>query len=379
MRVLIVVTHLLGSGHLARALTLGRAYLAAGHTVTIASGGMPAPHLPSAGLDMLQLPPLRSDGVDFSTLLTDQALPASADYRQSRIDLLLDHLRRLPPDILITELYPFGRRSLRAEFGALLEAAKNLPRAPLICASIRDILAPPSKPSKAEHASHRIAEAYDAVLVHSVAALTPLEASWPVTPQISAKLHYTGYVHAAADTPGTAPPGAGEIIVSAGGGDVGGKLNHMAAAAAALRPDLRWRILVGGKNPASVAAALQKTAPANLTVEPARPDFRQMLSAAKASISMCGYNTALDVLQSAVPAVFIPFDAGGEVEQTLRAAALARQPGIALLKDAKMTPQTLAAALDQVIAAPRRAPLTQGLDGAQNTVWITEQLRGASQ
>ena len=61
MKVSIVVTHLLGTGHLARALTLGRAYGAAGHDVQVVSGGMPAPQLNSDGVDVVQLPPLRSD------------------------------------------------------------------------------------------------------------------------------------------------------------------------------------------------------------------------------------------------------------------------------------------------------------------------------
>ena len=33
MKVMIAVTHLLGTGHLARALTLGRAFAAQGHVV----------------------------------------------------------------------------------------------------------------------------------------------------------------------------------------------------------------------------------------------------------------------------------------------------------------------------------------------------------
>ena len=53
MNVLIVVTHLLGTGHLSRALTLGRAFAAAGHDVTIASGGMPAPQLNHSGVTLL--------------------------------------------------------------------------------------------------------------------------------------------------------------------------------------------------------------------------------------------------------------------------------------------------------------------------------------
>ena len=69
MNVLIAVTHLLGTGHLARALTLARAFVAQGHKVQILSGGGPAPQLDHSGVDLLQLPPLRSDGVDFTRLL----------------------------------------------------------------------------------------------------------------------------------------------------------------------------------------------------------------------------------------------------------------------------------------------------------------------
>ena len=54
-----------------------------------------------------------------------------------------------------------------------------------------------------------------------------------------------------------------------------------------------------------------------------------MLYHAAASVSLCGYNTALDVLQSGVPAVLVPFDNGGEVEQSLRAEALAPQELVA--------------------------------------------------
>ena len=70
MKVLIVTTHLLGTGHLARAATLARAFQSEGHAVRLVSGGFPAPHLDLSGLDVVQLPPLRSDGTDFARLLT---------------------------------------------------------------------------------------------------------------------------------------------------------------------------------------------------------------------------------------------------------------------------------------------------------------------
>ena len=63
MKVMIVVTHLLGTGHLSRALTLARAFQAAGDEVLIASGGFAAPQLNTDGVELVQLPPLRADGI----------------------------------------------------------------------------------------------------------------------------------------------------------------------------------------------------------------------------------------------------------------------------------------------------------------------------
>ena len=136
MKVSIVVTHLLGTGHLARALTLGRAYGAAGHDVQVVSGGMPAPQLNSDGVDVVQLPPLRSDGVDFARLLDEHGTLASEALKAARREMLIAHIQTRTPDLLITELFPFGRRTLKAEFLALLDAADALPTRPLICASV---------------------------------------------------------------------------------------------------------------------------------------------------------------------------------------------------------------------------------------------------
>ena len=113
MKVMIVVTHLLGTGHLARALTLARAYMAAGDKVLVVSGGMPAPLLTRGDTPLAQLPPLRSDGVDFSRLLDAEGGAVEVGYLATRQEVLLTHLRSFAPDVLITELFPFGRRILR--------------------------------------------------------------------------------------------------------------------------------------------------------------------------------------------------------------------------------------------------------------------------
>ncbi len=375
MKVMIVVTHLLGTGHLARALTLGRAFLAAGDTVQIVSGGFAAPQLNTQGIPVLQLPPLRSNGVHFTQLLTPEGARADDAYHLARQNALCAALRQMQPDVLITELYPFGRRALRHEFLALLRAAQTLAKPPKILASIRDILAPPSKPEKADKADAVIAEFYDAVLVHSDPQAVPLALSWPVSDMLASKLRYTGFVAppAAGRHPDTA--GQGEILVSAGGGSVGDEIYHCALQAARLMPSHPWRLLVGGSDATARIAALRQIAsPAR--VEAARPDFRQMLCHVAASVSMCGYNTALDLLQANTASVLIPFDAGSEVEQGLRANSLTPLDGIEALRTADLTPQSLIAALQRALAAPRRVATRFQFDGARRSVDIAHELAG---
>ncbi|GGH23738.1 glycosyl transferase [Cribrihabitans marinus] len=372
---MIVVTHLLGTGHLSRAATLARAFSGAGHRVTLVSGGMPAPQLDLSGVDLVPLPPLRSDGTDFTRLLTEAGEPADARYLDDRRATLLTALDKIAPQILVTELFPFGRRSLGAEFTALLEAARAMTRSPVILSSVRDILAPPSKPAKAAQAADLIARFYDAVLVHSDPAITRLEQSWPVTPDAAGKLVYTGYVAPPAAAPDPAGPGAGEILVSAGGGPVGAPLFRAAIGAARRMPETPWRLLVGGAGAGPLVDTL--SAEANglpVTVETARPEFRQMLHVAAASVSMCGYNTAMDLLQSGVPAVLVPFDAGNEVEQGLRAESLARRPNIAVLRSDAAQPAALTDALRRVIAAGRQPACDLNFAGAAETVRIATNL-----
>jgi predicted glycosyltransferase len=371
MQVLILVTHLLGTGHLSRALNLARAFVAHGHTVDVVTGGMSVPHLNTDGITLHQLPPVRSDGVNFSILLTANDTVVDEIYLAKRQRKIENIFNTLQPDFLITELYPFGRRVLSSEFLHLLSIAKTNKKRLAIFSSIRDILAPPSKPSKATKADQIIAQYYDGVFVHSDPATTPLDQSWPVSKTLAKKLHYTGYVAPAHAGPHPDLEGQNEIIVSAGGGSVGKAIFECAIDAASLDTTQDWRILVGGSNSDSEIKRLQKRARSNnLVIESARPDFRNMLHHATCSVSMCGYNTALDLMQAGTPSVFIPFDEGGEVEQTLRANSLAKHPGFSILAANDLTPQSLIKSIHAVQTVEGARITNLEFDGANETVRI---------
>ncbi len=370
-RVTILVTHLLGSGHLSRSLTLARALARKGFRPQLISGGMPTGHLDLSGVDFVQLPPVRSDGVRFTDLLDEEGKAVTPETMRKRISVLEHTLRASPPGVFVTELFPFGRRVLREEFLASLAAVGQLPARPLVLASIRDILAPPSSPKKAEQTERWLDQYYDGILVHSDENVVPLQASWPLSPHFSAKLHYTGFIAPPAPLPaGGDWPGSDEILVTAGGGPVGRRLFEISIGASRL-VDRFWRLLVGGADAVAVCAHLNALAGGgNVLAEPLRVDYRSMLSRCAAAVGQCGYNTAIDWLQAGTPGVFVPFAEAGEVEQTIRANTLGERFGYGVIAEDELTPENLAEAVRAAIARGRFRPEGLHFDGAERSASI---------
>ncbi len=354
-RVMIVVTHLLGVGHLARMAALARALSAAGNAVTLVSGGRPIGTADIGESSLVQLPPVHTIGTDFRTLYASDSLVADAAYLDSRRAALLDAFDAPRPDVLITELFPFGRRSLRDEFLALLEHARNAIPRPVILSSVRDVLNPPNREDRIAEAHGYLARFYDGVLFHGDASVVPLSASWPVTPSLERRLIETGYVH---DGERPLPPaenadGEGEIVVSGGGSPAGLPLCGTALAAAELTPSLRWRILIGRGVSEGDFEELRSGAPTNAVVERARPDFPRLLARSALSVSQAGYNTVLDLAATNARSVLVPFAEGGEKEQGIRAGELAARGLAQTLDQTGITGKALATAAEHALTAPK--------------------------
>ena len=211
-------------------------------------------------------------------------------------------------------------------------------------------------------------------MVHSDSATTPLNDSWPVTDLIQEKLFYTGYV-AQSLSEYKVKQNTGEVIVSAGGGSVGRHLYETAIEASRLLPDSRWRLLIGGSDAQVEVARLKALAVKSATViEPNRLDFRELLSGALCSVSMCGYNTAIDLLLTGTPGVLVPFDTGGEQEQTIRARSLSKRSAYRLLLENDMTPESLCSAVEQTSAAGRFVVDKNQFNGSLETVRFATEL-----
>ena len=351
---MIHVQHLLGIGHLRRAATIAAALAAEGCATTLVSGGPPVDVIAPGAAALRQLPPLCA-GDGFADLRDERGRPIDDAFRAARRDALLALYRELDPDILITELFPFGRRQMRFELLPLLEAARSAARPPVIAASVRDILQRRS-PSRTAEALAWFDRYYDRLLVHADPALVRLEASVPGAAGIGDRIHYTGYV---VDGGGAATARAGEaadgaVVVSAGGGAVGSALLAAALAARADTVHRRrpWLLLAGEGLARCRLEALRERAPAGVRVERSRADFAALLRGAALSVSQCGYNTLLEVAAAGTRAVVVPFAGDGETEQTTRARLWAARGALTLLAERDLTPAALAAAIDRAAAGP---------------------------
>jgi len=91
------------------------------------------------------------------------------------------------------------------------------------------------------------------------------------------------------------------------------------------------------------------------------PDLDLRLRSASASVSQCGYNTALELVHAGVPALVVPFAEDGEDEQTRRAARLEREGAVRVLDAERLEPARLAAEIRALLQfRPRRLDLDFG-------------------
>jgi predicted glycosyltransferase len=378
-RVLFHVQHLLGIGHLKRAEILANALGAAGLDVTVALGGPPVPEIPFANTRIVQLPPATIADGNFSRLIDAAGQPVDAAWRDRRCDALLDAFRRLDPDVILLELFPFGRRQFRFELLPLLEAAHASPLPPRIACSVRDILVGSKGAERNAEIVSLLRSRFDAVLVHGDPAIVPFEATFPAAGEIADLLRYTGYVcepAARSSDTGRDRLGEGEVIVSAGGGAVGAELLFTAAAT---RPktalaDAPWRFLAGPNLPGADYARLSALSDKRTLVERFRPDFGERLKTCALSISQAGYNTTMDLLRAGTRAVVVPFETPSETEQRRRADLLAQRGLLTVAPADGLSAETLATGIAAALASPKPNSASIDLDGAAKTATLVAEL-----
>jgi predicted glycosyltransferase len=367
-------------GHLVRSLALAGELAARFRVILLNGGRFPEGISAPEGVEVVDLPPV---GLDAAGRLVSRDRRRTLERAQAaRQRIILETVREVRPRVVFVELFPFGRKKFAGELLPLLEAARGRDRALVVC-SLRDILVGRDDQQRHDDRAVDLANRYfDAVLVHSDPRFARLEESLRARAPLTVPVYYTGFVVPGGKA-GTRPDPAGapasrrrQVVVSAGGGLVGERLLRAAADAhAVLWPEsrLHMKLVAGPFLPEAARRELQDLARGRegLSVRRTVRDLSAEMRASQASVSQCGYNTALDILRAGTPALVVPFGDGGEDEQRRRAERLARLGAVRVLEAGGVTPGRLAEEI-RALATFRPRPLGFDLDGAAHAARLLE-------
>ncbi len=375
MKIMLYSQHILGIGHFFRSMEIARALH--GHEVMFVEGGDPLLGFnPPAHVSRFLLPPLMMDA-EFKAMEVRQG--SLEDIKTARAKLLMEAFRDFAPQAFMTELFPFGRRQFRFELMPILQMIRENRMPVRVVCSLRDILVEKTNQAAYEKwVLDLLNTYYDLLLVHSDPRLITLEETFTQVDKIRVPVHYTGFV--------TRPlpvvqkePGQKVIVASSGGGKVGVDLLASAILAVQSLPDpnLLLKVFVGPFMEAADQEFLQQFAARDLrtTLLPFSPDFLAELMAAELSISMAGYNTCMDILNTGVKAIVFPFPQNRE--QTLRAKKLESLGLVKML--GSLSGEKLSETIDETLKAawlPFHGP-SLDLAGAVRTAHFIEGLFGA--
>ncbi len=337
-QIFIYVQHLLGTGHLRRVEVIADCLADNGLAVTVASGGVDEPRFEHPGVTTIRLPGIQSDAA-FSGLYDTEGKVVTDSLMEQRLGILGPAFSAIKPEMLIIESYPFARRQMRKEILALLEIAReqNCGQT-LIACSVRDIVQPKSKRERIDEIVDLVDRYFDYVLVHGDEEFIPFDRSFPQCSKFQDRIIYTGYISRPYRPDPELHRNPGSIVVSAGGGAAGKLLYECVLEAAKSRTgkNYSWLVLVGNSLDNAYLAELKRQEEAHISVERNRTDFRDLLSRCACSVSQGGYNTVMDLLATNTPAVIIPFEGEGEVEQLTRAQALQQRNRVRVLRERQL-------------------------------------------
>ena len=373
-RILFYCQPVLGIGHYIRSREIVRALR--DFEVCFVNGGetISGLEMPSE-VEVINLPALKSD-TEFRQLQTDNNSLSLDEIKGIRQQQLLTIYERIQPDILIIELFPFGRRKFDFELIPLLENAKRN-HTKIVC-SLRDILVSKRQQSQFDdEACALMNEYFDLLLIHSDPQFQRLEETFLRMSEIECQIAYTGFVAQVQPTNRTSKK-ADEvfILVSIGGGRVGHELIECAIAASALlEVPHRMHIVTGPNCPDEIFLNFQKiiTKTPAITMERFTPDFPALLQQSDLSISMAGYNTCMDIVSAGVRAIVYPFTGNNNQEQTIRALKLGELGRVQVIQSDVLEPQHLARTINECLQMTVPT-ISLDLNGAEKSAEILSAL-----
>ncbi|PYM08083.1 MAG: hypothetical protein DMD82_03715 [Candidatus Rokuibacteriota bacterium] len=339
----------------------------------------------SPAAPFFRLPP-RCDFVKIPTLVkvntgvwsSDRLQLVNEELLSIRSEIMENVATGFRPNLVLVDHMPNG---VSGELARPLQALRaRAPRAQIVL-GLRDILgarADIRRQWQADGAFEATERYYDRILVYGCADMFDLATEYQFPPRLAAKTVYCGYVSREhigprAPAPEAPPPRARRrvpfVLVTGGGGaDASFFMDRFLDALRVLGTGMPCRaVLALGPFLHQQQYRLLAKKARGLAVRLSRldQDSIRLLRRADLVISMAGYNTVCEIMRFRKKAIVIPRP-GPSAEQTMRTKIMASRGLFHAIHPHYLTPESLAAAIAERIAAP--GDMNEGnlppLDGA---------------
>ena len=349
------------------------------HEVYLLDGGRPVPRRPGPRpIELVPLPRLVRVEGRVVGLGTDAPLGSVVE---ERIPLLIQAVERIRPDAILVDIYPFSKWEVEEEITRMITVARRLNARVRVVTSLRDIV-PMSlhqaRPGRYEAGVLSRLASFDAILAHGDPSFARIEDYFDRAADVSLPVHYTGFVVGASGPPVNTPEPGSYAVLSCGGNTA--SLAFLLSSIEAFR-GLHVRGALGAMSlcvfpspdatTADVAALSAATRDGPFRLCEFSPDFDAWLAGSALSISRCGYNTAVQILQARVRSVLAPIPSISD--QPPRARRLAKLGLATVIDGAAPSVEVIATAIEEALSRP---PVEHALDldGVAATRRILEEL-----
>ncbi|MEL6580013.1 MAG: glycosyltransferase [Cyanobacteria bacterium J06621_12] len=375
-KVMFYCQHILGMGHLIRSVEIVKG-LIPDFQICFINGGQVIPEFEfPTEIEVINIPAVKTDS-EFNELRPVNDSLTMAEAETIRTNMLLDTCDRFAPDILIIELFPFGRRRFSFELIPLMEKAKAM--GTKIVSSVRDIVVTKQNQQRHEEKVCRLINKYfDLLLIHGDPNFVKLDLSFSRINDLNCAVHYTGYVVQPLPDKRTITLDKPTILVSVGGGRFGHDLLECVARAAPILKEQiphHIQVFTGAFSPDEVLSKLQNLTKDldNITCDRYTSNLLDYMQQADLSIGMGGYNTTMNILSTGISAMMMAFQGNNDKEQKTRLQKLDSLGRVKMIQPEDLQPEKFAR---QIIDYLEQTPskLTLNLDGVANTAKYLNQL-----
>ncbi len=383
-RLMFYCQHILGMGHLVRSMEIVRGLVNDFQVCFINGGEVIEGFSVPPGVEVVNLPAIKTDS-EFQTLQPVDASLTLTEVQEIRKIQLLQVCERLQPDVLMIELFPFGRGKFSFELIPLMEKVRSLKSYAKIICSLRDIVVTKRDQAKYEQKVCKLMNQYfDLLLVHGDPKFQPLEETFSRVRDLRCPVHYTGYVvqpQRGTDTPLICDRPL--ILASVGGGRFGYELLECVVQTAPILSNRLPHIIQMFTGPfmsEAKFAKLQTMAQgnSNLRIDRFTPNLLAYMQQADLSISMSGYNTTMNILTTGVRAIILPFTGNDDQEQTIRAAKLEQLGVVNRISTDDLNPNHLAQIV-MTCLQKQPHPIQFDFNGVVNTAHLINNLLAEKQ